>query len=315
MSNNFNELQAAETFLMVVNTGSFAAAAKLKGENPSSISRAIAQLEVHLNVRLLNRTTRQVKITEAGEIYKLHAQHMLESQQEARDAITQLQSGNPRGVVRISLPVIVGEKILAPHLPEFHARYPEVQLQIDLSNRNALIVEEGFDIALRVGQLQDSTLRARKVATIWRKLYAAPSYLEKHGTPQVPADLVDHQCIAFSQRGDQKEWEFWPKNGAEPSQKHRVVSWLTCSSPMMVVRAIQAGLGLGRSADWMLQGALARGELVEILSEWYCDNPAHGGLPMYLVFPPGSGSQLSLKTRVVASFIEEIVRDEFKKAG
>lgn len=314
MSNNFNELQAAETFLMVVNTGSFAAAAKLKGENPSSISRAIAQLEAHLNIRLLNRTTRQVKITEAGEIYKIHAQRMLESQQEARDALTQLQSGNPQGTVRISLPVIVGEKILAPRLPEFHAKYPDVQLQIDLSNRNAMIVEEGFDLALRVGHLQDSTLRARKIATIWRKLYASPAYLEKHGVPQQPGDLVHHQCIAFSQRGDMKEWEFWPKGGDAPSQKHRVVSWLTCSSPMMVVRAIQAGLGCGRSADWMLQGALARGELVEILTDWYCDNPYQGGLPMYLVFPPGLSSQISLKTRVVADFLEEITRAEFKKS-
>ena len=314
MSNNFNELQAAETFLMVVNSGSFAAAAKLKGENPSSISRAIAQLEAHLNVRLLNRTTRQVKITEAGETYKLYARHMLENQQAARDALTQLQSGQPQGVVRVSLPVIVGEKILAPRLPEFHERYPDVHLQLDLSNRNALIVEEGFDIAVRMGPLQDSSLRARKIATIWRKLYAAPSYLEKHGVPKTPADLAGHQCIAFSQRGDIKEWEFWPRHGQGPSQKHRIASWLTCSSPMMVVRAIQAGLGLGRSADWMLQGALARGELVEILRDWYCDNPAHGGLPMYLVFPPGPGSRLSLKARVVADFLEEIVLAEFKKA-
>lgn len=314
MSNNFNELQAAETFLLVANTGSFAAAAKLKGENPSSVSRAIAQLEANLNVRLLNRTTRQVRITEAGLIYRQHAQRMLDSQQAARDALTQLQSGQPHGLVRISLPVIVGEKILAPRLAEFHARYPDVQLQVDLSNRNAMIVEEGFDIALRVGLLQDSTLRARKIATIWRKLYAAPAYLEKHGIPQTPADLAAHQCIAFSQRGDLKEWEFWPKGVDLPVQKHRVTSWLTCSSPMMVVRAIQAGLGLGRSADWMLQGAIARGELVEVLPEWHCDNPATGGLPMFLVFPPGLGSQLSLKTRVVADFLEEIVKAEFKKA-
>ena len=210
--------------------------------------------------------------------------------------------------------MIVGEKILAPRLPEFHAKYPDVQLQIDLSNRNAMIVEEGFDIALRVGPLQDSTLRARKIATIWRKLYASPAYLEKHGAPQTPGDLVHHQCIAFSQRGDLKEWEFWPKNGAQPSQKHRVISWLTCSSPIMVVRAIQAGLGLGRSADWMLQGPLARGELIEVLEDWYSDNPATGGLPMYLVFPPGLSSQLSLKTRVVADFLEQSVRTEFKKA-
>ncbi|HEX4843412.1 MAG TPA: LysR family transcriptional regulator [Limnobacter sp.] len=315
MSNNFNELQAAETFLLVVNTGSFAAASKIKGENPSSVSRAVAQLEAHLNTRLLNRTTRQVKITEAGEIYRLHAQQMLEARQQARDAIAQLQSGQPRGLVRLSLPVIVGERILANHLPAFHAQYPEVELQIDLSNRNALLVEEGMDLALRVGHLSDSSLRARKIATIWRKMYAAPKYLEVHGVPQTPADLVHHQCIAFAQRGDAKEWEFWPKQGKGPSQKHRVTSWLTCSSPMMVVKAIHAGLGLGRSADWMLQNALARGDLVEVLKDWYCDDPAKGGLPMFLVFPPGLSAQIPLKTRVVADFLEALVKKEFSSVS
>ncbi|WP_370261089.1 LysR substrate-binding domain-containing protein [Limnobacter sp.] len=315
MSNNFNELQAAETFLLVANTGSFAAAAKLKGENPSSVSRAVAQLEAHLSARLFNRTTRQIKITEAGEIYRQHARRMVEARQLARDAIAQLQSGLPKGVVRISLPVVVGERILANHLPAFHAKYPEVELQVDLSNRNALLVEEGLDLALRVGPLSDSTLRAKKIATIWRKMYAAPSYLQKHGEPLSPADLVNHQCIAFAQRGEAKDWEFWPKHGKGPSQKHRVTHWLTCSSPMMVVKAIHAGLGVGRSAPWMIQNELANGDLVEILKDWYCDNPAHGGLPMFIVFPPGLTSQVPLKTRVVAEFLEALVKKEFSSVS
>lgn len=310
MSNNFNELQAAETFVQVVNTGSFAAAAKLKGENPSSVSRAVAQLEAQLGVRLLNRTTRNIRITEAGETYLRYARHMLESQQQARDALLQLQSGQPKGTVRVSLPVVVGEHVLTKHLVKFHTQFPEVDLQIDLSNRNAQLVEEGIDLALRFGFLEDSSLRAKRVTTIWRKMYASPAYLEKHGTPKTPADLLGHQCIAFSQRGEVKEWEFWSKKGG-PSEKHRVSSWLTCSSPMMVVNAIKAGLGLGRSADWMVSGAMARGELVQVLSDWHCDDPTKGGLPMYIVFPPGPSTQVSLKSRVVAEFLEDVLLQEF----
>lgn len=313
MSNNFNEIQAAETFLLVVNTGSFVSAARLKGENPSSISRSIAQLEAHLKVRLLNRTTRQVRITEAGEIYRLYAQRLLESRQAVRDAFTQLQSGKPQGVVRISMPVVVGEKILMPRLAEFHQLYPDLQLQVDLSNRNAQIVEEGFDIAVRVGPLQDSTLRARKITTIWRKLYASPGYLDNHGIPESPSDLRFHQCIGFSQRGEVKEWEFWHCSGTLPGQRHAITTWFSCSSPMMVIGAIHAGLGIGRSAGWMLRGMLARKELVEILPDWLCDNPQQGGLPMYLVFPPGPSQQLSLKIRVVADFLERIIQEEFRK--
>ncbi|HEX4855441.1 MAG TPA: LysR substrate-binding domain-containing protein, partial [Limnobacter sp.] len=251
-------------------------------------------------------------ITEAGEIYRLHAQQMLDSRQAARDAITQLQIGRPQGLVRVSMPVIVGEKILGPRLAEFHEKYPEVQLQVDLSNRNAQIVEEGFDIAVRVGPLQDSSLRARKISTIWRKLYASPAYLDRYGTPATPAELANHRCIAFSQKGEVREWEFWPKAGRQTSQKHRLNTWLTCSSPLMVVNAIRAGLGVGRSAEWMLGDILARQELVEILPDWLCDNPQQGGLPMFLVFPPGNSGQLSLKTRAVADFLEQIVKHEFR---
>ena len=313
MSNNFNELQAAETFLLVVSTGSFAAAARIKGENPSSISRAVAQLEKHLSLRLLNRTTREVKITEAGEVYKVYAQRMLDSQIAARDALTQLSTGKPQGLVRISLPVIVGEQLLAARLPDFHAKYPDVKLQIDLSNRDASLIEEGLDIALRVGPLMDSSFRARRIATVWRKLYATPNYLAQHGQPTHPKDLSKHQCIAFSQRGEASEWQFWSHKGPGTTHTHRLQSWLTCSSPMMVVHAIQAGLGIGRSAEWLVKNQLAQGRIVEILKDWSCEDPTQGGLPMHLVFPPGLSSQVSLKTRVVADFLQEIVESEFKK--
>ncbi|HEY1059605.1 MAG TPA: LysR family transcriptional regulator [Limnobacter sp.] len=310
MSNNFNELHAAEAFVQVMNTGSFAAAAKLRGENPSSVSRAIAQLESHLGVRLLNRTTRNLRITEAGTTYLRYVRELLEHQQAVRDALLELRSGTPKGLVRLSVPVVVGEHILAKYLGEFHQQYPEVNLQIDLSNRNAQLVEEGIDLALRFGVLADSSLRARRVSTIWRRMYASPAYLQAHGIPKTPKDLIGHQCIAFSQRGDVKEWEFWPKAGGV-SQKHKVDSWLTCSSPMMVVNAIASGLGVGRSAPWMVKQALGNGEVVEILSDWHCDDPQQGGLPMYIVFPPGPSAQVPLKSRVVAEFLENVLLREF----
>lgn len=314
MSGHFNELLAAEAFVQVVNTGSFAAAARLRNENPSSVSRAISQLEHHLGVRLLIRTTRTVRISEAGETYLRYARHMLDHQQQARDALAQLNTGRPRGLVRVSMPVVVGEYLLADRLKEFHAEFPEVELQVDLSNKTVQLVEEGIDLAFRFGPLADSSLRAKRISTIWRHVYASPAYLEQHGEPKHPSELANHQCIAFSQRGEVKEWEIWPPEGGE-SQKYRVNNWLTCSSPMMVVKAIIAGVGLGRSAYWMTSAALARGDLVQVLKDWRCDDPVRGGVPIHLVYPPGPSGQVSLKVRVVAQFMERVLKEAFDAPG
>jgi DNA-binding transcriptional LysR family regulator len=314
MSNNFNELQAAEVFLKVLAASSFVEAAKALGENPSSVSRSVAQLEAHLGERLLTRTTRSLRITEAGQIYQHYAQSMLDSRAQARESLQTLRGGSPKGTLRVSMPVIVGEQMMAKYLPEFHRLYPDLDLQIDLSNRNISIVEEGIDIAIRVGPMADSSLRAQRVAGIHRKVYASPEYLEKNGTPLSPEDLVDHRCIAFSQRQNIMDWQFWPTH--QEGKEHQpwslsVKSWLTCSSPLMVLQAIQMGLGLGRSAEWMCRDLVAQGKLVEILKAWVCDAPGSGGMPVYLVYPPGPAGQIPLKTRVMTAFLKQYISKEF----
>lgn len=324
MSNNFNELQAAEVFLKVLATGSFVEAAKALDENPSSVSRSVAQLEAHLGERLLTRTTRSIRITEAGQIYQHYAQTMLDSRTQARESLQTLRGGSPKGTLRISMPVIVGEQMMAKHLSEFHQMYPDLDLQIDLSNRNISIVEEGIDIAIRVGVLSDSSLRAQRVAGINRKVYASPDYLDKYGEPQTPQDLLNHRCIAFSQRQSVMDWQFWPSNGGKPAQGKlsdevqavkpwslSVKSWLTCSSPLMVLHAIQMGLGVGRSAEWMCRDVVAQGKLIEILKDWVCDPPGSGGMPVYLVYPPGPAGQVPLKTRVMTAFLKQFILKEF----
>lgn len=307
MSNSFNELEAAKAFIQVVRSGSFAAAAKLRDENPSSVSRAVAHLEEHLQARLLNRTTRSVAMTEAGQIYLEYAEQMLEKQSSAREALTLLSTGKPRGLVKISMPVVLGEKVLADHMLRFRQTYPDIELQFDLSNRNAMLVEEGIDLALRFGKLEDSSLRAQRLMTIYRKIYASREYLEKHGTPKSPADLVKHQTLAFATRGAFSSWDFWNGKTGKKHEHLPIKSWLTCSSPTMILQMIRQGLGIGRSAEWMVMASDSKDELVEVLSDWHCDDPKTGGVPLYLVYPPGPASATPQKVRVVAEFIRELL--------
>lgn len=307
MSNSFNELEAAKTFILVARSGSFAAAAKLRDENPSSVSRAVAHLEEHLQVRLLNRTTRSVALTEAGEVYLEHAEQMLERQSSAREALALLTTGKPRGLVKISMPVVLGEKVLAAHMLRFRQAYPDIELHFDLSNRNAMLVQEGIDIALRFGELADSSLRAQRLTTIYRKVYASRSYLDQHGTPQTPADLVNHHTLSFAQRGAFSSWDFW---NAKTGKKHEPVpvkSWLTCSSPTMILQMINQGLGVGRSAEWMVMTSDFKTDLVEILPDWRSEDPKGGGVPLYLVYPPGPASSTPLKVKVVSEFIRQVL--------
>ncbi|MDX1668856.1 MAG: substrate binding domain-containing protein, partial [Limnobacter sp.] len=225
-----------------------------------------------------------------------------------------LSTGKPRGLVRISMPTVLGEKVLAHQMEAFRAEYPEIQLQIDLSSKNAHLVEEGIDIALRFGELGDSTLRAQRIATIYRKVYASKDYIKRYGRPETPEDLVNHQTLAFSQRGAFSSWEFWD---AQTGQKHPTLpieSWFTCSSPTMILQMVRAGLGVGRSAAWMVATTGMQDELVEVLADWKCENPKGGGVPFYFVYPPGPAASMPLKVRVVSDIIKKVFAQEFMGA-
>lgn len=307
MSNNINELSAAQAFVQVVRTGSFAQAAQLRGENPSSVSRAIAQLEKHLGAQLLIRSTRSVRLSEAGETYYHHAQAMLQTQLEAREAINLLSTGKPQGTVNLSLPVVFGEHLIAGVMHYFHQQYPDIRLKIDLSNRPVNLVEEEFDLALRLGYLSDSNLRVKQLTKVYRRVYVSKQYAEQHGVPKKPADLVNHKTLAFSQQGAFADWQFWCRKTGKPHPPLDLHSWFTCSSPSIVLTMIRNGFGVGRSAEWMVQASSFADELIEVLPQWQCEDPALGGVPVNLIYPPGPVGSLPLKTRVVSDFVVGVV--------
>lgn len=299
---SLDELQAADSFRLIVRSGSLANAARARGVNPSTLTRSLQELEQHLGTQLLKRTTRRLSLTEAGQVYLQHAERLLAIRREAHEAIASLTGGTPRGHLRVSMPVVVGERILGPRLQVFRARYPELQLELDLSDRNMPLVEAGFDLGLRIGRLQDSSLRAQRLATVSRTLVASPDYLTAHGTPQSPQDLQQHACITLGQLAGPVSWRFWR---ADETAVHTVQGWLHCTSPPLALTAARQGQGITRVATWVAESALRRGELVRILPEWSCDDPEHGGPGLYVVYTQGSGAVIPLKSRVFVDFVRE----------
>src|SRR4051812_25538857 len=204
----FDELSAAEIFLQVVKVRGFTSAARLLGRSTSSLSRAVAELERQLGAQLLARTTRRVSLTEAGVLYARHAEHLLAARRSARDAVAELTGGVPRGHLRVTMPVSVGERLLGPHLPELRRRYPELRLELDLADRNVPLVERGFDLAIRVGRLADSSLRAQLLTKVPVRLVASPAYLARKKAPRHPDQLRDHDCITLGVVAGSQDWPF-----------------------------------------------------------------------------------------------------------
>lgn len=304
---DLNELQAAEVFLQVVKAKGFARAAGALGRAPSTLTRAVADLERHLGVQLLTRTTRRIHLTEAGNVYMQHAEAMLAARRDARDAVASLTGGVPRGHLRVSMPVLVGERILGPHLAGFHRRYPELQLELDLSDRLMPLVGGGFDLALRIGQLPDSSLRAQRIGTVKRVLVASPDYLAKHPPLRTPRDLSAHPLITLGAMPGPVEWMFF---GPERVDTVHVEGWLHTTSPPLAFNAAKEGLGIVRVAEWLARSALRDGSMVEVIPDWRCDDPAEGGPGLYAVFTQTAGINVPLKSRVFVDFVVEVMKSE-----
>jgi DNA-binding transcriptional LysR family regulator len=302
---DFDELSAAEVFLQVVKANGFTAAAKALGKSTSSLSRTVAELERQLGAQLLARTTRRLHLTEAGALYVTHAEALLAAQRAGRDAVSELTGGIPRGHLRVTMPVTVGERLLGPAVPELRRRFPELRLELDLSDRNVALVQGGFDLAIRVGRLADSSLRAQLLGKVAVRLVASPRYLAKHGKPKQPADLAAHACILVGPLAGTHEWQFH-RRGARP-RRIVVDGVVHTTSPSLATQLAVSGLGLVRIVDWIIRDELRRGELVEVMPEWACDDPALGGVPVYAVFAQTAGMQLPLKTRVFIDAVKEMI--------
>lgn len=286
-------LELLAAFVAVAETGSFTDASKKLGRDSSIVSRRVSQLEQQLGVRLLSRTTRRVALTEVGALYHRRIQSILDELAEASREASDVAS-SPQGLLRISLPATFGRQWIAPLLPRFLSRHPQIRIDARFSDRQVDVVAEGFDIAIRVGVLRDSSLSARKLASYRNLLVAAPSYLAARGKPRTPDDLKNHSCIGFT---GLRSWPDWPLTRGNQRKTVRPSGPLVADNSEAVLFAAIAGVGITLAADWLAGPALRQGALVEVLPGWA--GKGDGGV--YAILPPGR--LVPTKTR---TFIDEI---------
>jgi DNA-binding transcriptional LysR family regulator len=263
-----------EIFARVARTGNMSAAGREMGISPAVVSKRISLLEDRLGARLFQRTTRQLTLTETGEGYFKRVVDVLNLIEEAEDFVTR-GNAKPRGLLKVTAPTSFTRTLLLPHLPDFLTRYPEIELDLQLSEAYIDIIRDGFDLAIRVGELPDSSLFAKKIANETRILCAAPTYLAQHGIPRSPIELERHTCLSPG------GIDSWRLEGPEGQRQVRVRGQLRTNSADLVRDAIVHGLGIGLRPVWDVHRELAAGALRVILPDW--KGPAANGI--YAVYP------------------------------
>lgn len=282
-------------FAAIAEARSFTKAAARIGRDATILSRRLASLEERLGVRLLHRTTRSVSLTEAGSEFLVRIRAILAAVDEAEAVASAHAGGGPRGVLRLALPGSFGRMWIGPLLPQFLAEFPDIRIEAEFSNRFVDLVAENFDVAVRLGALEDSRLVARKVATRRRLLCAAPSYLARRGTPAAPEALLEHSCLGFSGFQTFPAWEMTDTTGRRVSIE--VSGPLVTDDAEVLVEAAVQGVGLMMSTDWLVGRELADGRLVPVLEDWtLADEGA-----VYVVMPSAKGQ--AAKTRAFADWI------------
>ncbi|PMS15473.1 transcriptional regulator [Trinickia dabaoshanensis] len=291
-----DRMAAMETYISVVEAGSFSAAAKRLKLGQPAVSKSIAQLEERLGVRLLLRSTRGLTPTDAGQRFYEHARRAIEevelAEHVARDASTGLS-----GVLRISAAVTFARLHILPALKTFLDRHPNLQIDIVLDDRTIDLLEMGVDVALRMGSLDDSTMTARRIAQSRRLVVGTPAYLAEAGAPKTPADLSQHQVIVYSLRGGGESWAF-SQQGKEVAV---VVSGRVSVSAAEGIRTtVLGGIGLAIASEWMFSPELADGTVQAVLTDWELPS-----IDLWAVFP--AGRLMSAKARAFVAFVEEIL--------
>ncbi|WP_261815812.1 LysR family transcriptional regulator [Vibrio gallicus] len=247
-------------FVAVAQNQSFTGAAQQLATSVANISRRVHSLEQRLGIKLLLRTTRKVSLTEAGATYYHHCKPLVEGLGMAELAVTQLQS-SPQGRIKVTAPVTFGEQVLAPLMHQFLLEYPQVELELVLSNQRMDLIEDGFDLAIRLGRLQDSTMMAKKLLNRDVFVCSSPEYLERHGEPHTLSELKHHQCL----RGSVKYWRFDDKGN---ERLIHVDGRIQCNSGYALVDAAIKGLGIVQLPDYYVQSYLASGKLIELLKAY-----------------------------------------------
>jgi DNA-binding transcriptional LysR family regulator len=261
-----HDLNDTLVFVKVVEHGSFIAAAKVLRLPKTTVSRKVQELEVRLGAQLLHRTTRKLGLTEAGNVYFEHSQRISRELEEAESAVGQLQGG-PRGWLRITAPYSIGVTWIAPLLGEFHARYPEVRVEMLLSNEPLDLISKEIDVALRGGNLPDSNLVARRLSVFRTQVYASPIYLQRHGEPLHPDDLQHHRALAM-QKQRRNGGYAWPLNDGKRSAEFAVDPILVANDPEALRGALLCGEGLMLCADVTVKAFVELGHVRRVLAGW-----------------------------------------------
>ena len=289
-----DRFQAMTAFVRVVETGSFSEAARQIGVGQPAISKTIAQLEDRLQVRLLIRSTHGLSPTDAGVRFYERAKTAIHEANEAELEAKGAGAGLS-GRLRVSAATTFARLMVVPRLPDFLAANPGLDVDVVLDDRVIDLVSEGIDIALRMGELSDSTAIARKIATGRRSVIATPAYLGQHGIPQVPADLATHQAVVYTQLGN--SWIF-RKDGSEASVAVSGRARFTAAEGIRA--AVKADMGLCVTSDWMFWPELQNGDVLRVLEAWTLPD-----IDLWAVFP--TGRLASAKARAFADFVETIV--------
>jgi len=295
MLTNMNILLYLETFTTVVEHGSFTAAADALGISKPVVSKQVSLLERHLGVQLLQRTTRRLHLTHAGEIFSSYSQRIMSDVREAEQSVLPLQS-EPQGRLRVLAPESLAISLLPEVLLHFQQKYPKVELDIHVSGRLVNLVEEGIDVALRVGKLKDSSLIARRLMPCGLHACASPEYLKKCGKPERPSQLETHNCLIYSQLPNPDNWLFKDDQGKDISIK--VNGNLRSSMGSILMNAAQNGSGIFIGPTFMVASALKEGTLETVLDQY---TPMTTGL--YVVYP--YSKLVSRKVRAFVDFISE----------
>lgn len=294
---SMNRLAAMDAFIRVVNTGSFTRASRQLGVGQPAVSKMIAQLEGRIGVKLLVRTTLGLKPTEAGETFYEHARRAVEEADEAESKARGIGAALT-GRLRVSGAVTFGRVHIVPRLRKFMALHPALDIDVLLDDRNVDLIEGGIDVALRMGDLQSSSLTARKIGEGRRIVVACLDYLDAHGVPKTPDDLADHEAVIYEQRGGGAQWAF--TQGASTTVV-TIKGRMKSNAAEAVREGVFAGIGFSVTSEWMFSPELASGRVRRVLEDW--DLPPIG---LWAVFP--SGRNASAKARAFVSFIEQEMR-------